>query len=136
MNLKRIFTGLATTAIACVSLSGTALAGPPPKVELCHVPPGDPGNAHTILVSEKAAQSHLNNHAGDHLGPCASGCQGAGDCEDGDLCTDDICLADGTCDNPPFGATHCTDGNPCTTDSCDPGLGCGDRSHATIFAFR
>ncbi len=42
------------------------------KVLICHIPPGNPANAHTICVSEKQAQkTHLDKH-GDYLGPCTS----------------------------------------------------------------
>lgn len=37
---------------------------------ICHVPPGNPGNAQTLTLSEAGAQSHLRNHAGDYDGPC------------------------------------------------------------------
>ena len=43
------------------------------KLTLCHVPPGNPANAHTITVGGPAWQGH-RNHKGDYLGPC----QGAG----------------------------------------------------------
>ena len=38
------------------------------KVDVCHVPPGDPDNFHTITISEKAVPSHLKH--GDDLGVC------------------------------------------------------------------
>ncbi len=38
------------------------------KVTLCHVPPGNPENAHTIEVSESAVEAHLAH--GDILGEC------------------------------------------------------------------
>lgn len=50
------------------------------KVTLCHVPPGNPGNAHTILVDESSVEAHLKNH-GDYLGECvefSAGGQSAG----------------------------------------------------------
>ncbi len=40
------------------------------KVEICHVPYGNPDNAHTICVSPHAIKSHLDHHGGDYLGPC------------------------------------------------------------------
>jgi fibro-slime domain-containing protein len=41
------------------------------KYLLCHVPPGNPGNAHTIVIAKPAIlNAHLRNHDGDHLGPC------------------------------------------------------------------
>ncbi len=39
------------------------------KVTICHTPPGNPDNAHTILVSENAVPAHLAH--GDSLGSCA-----------------------------------------------------------------
>ena len=39
------------------------------KVLVCHIPPGDPDNAHTISISPNAVPAHLTLH-GDHLGPC------------------------------------------------------------------
>lgn len=38
------------------------------KVEICHIPPGNPDNKHTIMVSQNAVDAHLAH--GDHLGDC------------------------------------------------------------------
>jgi|SRR5918998_435598 hypothetical protein len=38
------------------------------KVTICHIPPGNPDNAHTIRVSENAVDAHLAH--GDTLGKC------------------------------------------------------------------
>jgi hypothetical protein len=38
------------------------------QITLCHIPPGNPGNAHTITVDESAVPAHLAH--GDTLGPC------------------------------------------------------------------
>ena len=38
------------------------------SVILCHIPPGNPGNAHTISVGFSAVPAHLAH--GDYLGPC------------------------------------------------------------------
>jgi hypothetical protein len=43
------------------------------KVLLCHVPPGNPGNAQTLCISPSAVAAHLENHEGDHCGPCGAG---------------------------------------------------------------
>ena len=43
------------------------------KALLCHVPPGNPANAHTLCISPKAVADHLENHEGDHCGPCDDG---------------------------------------------------------------
>ncbi len=38
------------------------------KVDVCHLPPGHPENAHTLSVSENAVKSHLAH--GDWIGDC------------------------------------------------------------------
>ena len=38
------------------------------KVLVCHIPPGNPSNAHTICISENGVPAHLAH--GCHLGPC------------------------------------------------------------------
>jgi hypothetical protein len=38
------------------------------KVTICHIPPGNPSNAHTITVGASAVPAHLAH--GDTLGPC------------------------------------------------------------------
>ena len=43
------------------------------KVLLCHVPPGNPANAHTLCISPKAVAAHLESHPGDHCAPCGDG---------------------------------------------------------------
>lgn len=43
-------------------------ADPSHKVTLCHIPPGNPSNAHTISVGAPAVRAHLAH--GDYLGPC------------------------------------------------------------------
>jgi hypothetical protein len=57
------------------------------KTTICHIPPGNPANAHTICVGNAAVPAHLNNH-GDHVGACvdeppcpppATGAAGTGD---------------------------------------------------------
>jgi hypothetical protein len=42
------------------------------KTTLCHVPRGNPANAHTLCVGNAAVAAHLRNHGGDHVGPCHS----------------------------------------------------------------
>ncbi|CAM4519644.1 MULTISPECIES: hypothetical protein [Myxococcus] len=43
----------------------------PGKVTICHIPPGNPANAHTISVSTSAWPAHERH--GDTLGPCEGG---------------------------------------------------------------
>ena len=40
------------------------------KVTICHSPPGNPSNAHTITIGSPAARAHLANHSGDSEGSC------------------------------------------------------------------
>jgi hypothetical protein len=41
------------------------------KVLICHIPPGNPANAHEICVGEPAVAAHVANH-GDPVGSCPS----------------------------------------------------------------
>jgi hypothetical protein len=38
------------------------------KTTVCHIPPGNPGNAHTICVGNAAVPAHLDH--GDFVGTC------------------------------------------------------------------
>lgn len=42
----------------------------PEKCTICHVPPGNPGNAQTLTIGCSAVQAHMRNHPGDCMGPC------------------------------------------------------------------
>lgn len=46
-----------------------------PKVVICHIPPGNPDNAHAIEISVNALPAHLAH--GDSVGDC-------NDCDDDD----------------------------------------------------
>lgn len=48
---------------------GGAPSCPADKVMVCHVPPGNPANAHTLCVGAPAVKAHVQHH-GDALGPC------------------------------------------------------------------
>src|SRR6188508_2389339 len=69
--------GLTICIVTCVALPAVARdedqgkAEEGKKVTICHRPPGNPGNAHTISVGEPATAAHLRH--GDDLGPCPSG---------------------------------------------------------------
>jgi uncharacterized membrane protein YgcG len=39
------------------------------KTTICHIPPGNPANAHTLCIGNAAVPAHLENH-GDSLGQC------------------------------------------------------------------
>ena len=81
-------------ASAVLLLGSAALAQ---KVDICHVPPGNPGNAHTISVSQSAVAAHLAH--GDSLGACE--CRVDGDCTNDNLCDEDHC-ARGKCQHVPL----------------------------------
>ncbi len=72
-------------AVARIGNPQTDLCQPVPsgKVAVCHIPPGNPSNAHTIVVSENAVPAHLAH--GDFLGHCqpcpGACCLSAGGCE-------------------------------------------------------
>jgi hypothetical protein len=120
----------ARSAVVVVSLAGMgltapqALAGSSKGVTICHVPPGNARNAHTIEVGTSAVSAHLAH--GDYLGSCRpqvcdpgstascyggpAGTAGIGTCQEGTQ----TCNAEGTA----FG--------PCTGDILPAAEVCGD----------
>jgi len=55
----------------CIGIAGFYVPGAiaeGAKVDVCHIPPGNPENAHTITISENAVSAHLDH--GDHVGAC------------------------------------------------------------------
>lgn len=57
------------------------------KVRICHVPQGNPANAHTICISPNALKAHIDHHiAGsgeeDYMGACGDPVDGDGDGDD------------------------------------------------------
>lgn len=114
---KKLFTGLVA---AFVLVFTQVILAAPDKVQVCHIPPSDLGNFHTITISEKALDAHLSH--GDLPGPCSE--SEAILCDDENACTiDKIDPETGTCmiEHAPV---DCDDGLLCTTDSCDPVVGC------------
>src|SRR5262245_1198047 len=111
--------GAVGIAVSVVS-PGAVQAGQ--KVNVCHIPPGNPANFHTILISESALAAHLAH--GDVAGSCDNLC--ALLCDDDDACTvDDTgdCEQHG-CPAAPRQAVNCDDGGECTPDACNPTSGC------------
>ncbi len=84
------------------------------KVTICHIPPGNPANAHTITVGEPAVRAHLAH--GDTIGACGSADGGSGGGGGG---------GDGGGDGGTCGLvdTACT-----TTAQCCAGLTCASAS--------
>lgn len=94
----------------------TAMAG---KQSICHIPPGNPANFHTITVSDNAADKHIEKH-GDLIGSCFANCDSI--CDDENACTQDV-VSDETqciCQPTPGPLVNCDDSNVCTSDSCIP----------------
>jgi hypothetical protein len=61
---------------------GMAPSCPSSKVLICHIPPGNPANAHSICVGPPAWPPHHQLH-GDTMGACPSGPGGSGDSDAG-----------------------------------------------------
>ena len=109
-----LITGMAVGVVSC---GGTAslddaldMVGPSVrdgKVAMCHVPPGNPANMHTIHISEHAVSAHLAH--GDFVGPC-----GGPSVE-----------PDGGSGEEPDGGACGLRGDPCeTSNQCCTGLAC------------
>jgi hypothetical protein len=58
-----------TEQYAVRTADGSYVCEAPKKVLICHVPPGNPDNAHTICVGRAAVKPHQEHH-GDLLGAC------------------------------------------------------------------
>src|SRR5689334_532336 len=69
MNERKRWIRICLLAIAALT-AGVAWAEK--KVTLCHYPPGNPANYHTISVGEAAVSAHVGH--GDEIGACPSGC--------------------------------------------------------------
>lgn len=111
--------GVLGFGIAALALSASAAAQPRPRVTVCHVPPGNPSAAVTLVINASALDTHLRH--GDTAGPCPAPCVIDADCDDGDPCTEDFCEdATQVCRNS---AKRCEDGDACTVDSCNPTSG-------------
>lgn len=118
--MKKFF--LITMLVTALAAFGAtvAMAG---KQTICHFPPGNPDNWHTIVVSDRAVASHVEKH-GDLIGSCAESCEAL--CDDGDFCTQDVqstTNGDCVCNSGIGPAVDCDDSNECTADSCSSQLG-------------
>jgi hypothetical protein len=60
---------LTGTEEAAILLDDGTLACDAPKVLVCHIPPGNPGNAHEICVAAAAVRAHQRLHD-DPVGAC------------------------------------------------------------------
>lgn len=98
---------------------------PSHKVTVCHIPPGNPANAHTISVGAPAVPAHLAH--GDYLGPCHGSDGPPGPTPSSDAGTPGPGNPGGgpgaTCQ--PAGAAcgaGCCSGLICTSGLCSPSL--------------
>lgn len=95
--------------------------GKPTEVAICHIPPGNPDNAHTITVGSAAVEAHLAH--GDIPGVCAPLCH-----TDGAACGDHAECCNGYCSNgacaTPCGAngSDCGADGQCCSGLCEDGL--------------
>jgi hypothetical protein len=105
------------------------------KITICHVPPGNPANAHTLTVGGPAWNGH-RNHKGDYMGPCAGGPDGGvpppPPPPDGEPTTPDAGTPPPPPPPPPPGPTcapvggtcggsvTCCDGLQCSGSTCEP----------------
>ena len=113
-----------------------SFAAPKPKVRVCHIPPGDPANFHTITISENALPGHLAH--GDLMGSCNQSLDAL--CDDGNPCTVDVDATAETCTDDPRPAVDCEDGNLCTLNTCNQESGgctdlpkdCSDDNKCTV----
>ena len=69
----KIFWAMLVIFLGLLIPVGAWATDPPPpghKVDVCHVPPGNPNNPHTIRVDESALAAHLAEHPNDTVGKC------------------------------------------------------------------
>src|SRR5262249_30087329 len=59
-----------TEELAVTSPTGQVTCTNPKKVLICHIPPGNPANAHDICVGMRAVAPHQAQH-GDTIGACS-----------------------------------------------------------------
>lgn len=118
IGVVTVIGAVAVGVLAIHAPAAHAVSNRQDKIDICHIPPANPGHAQTITIGASALPAHLAH--GDMLGPCQNDCRLFGiSCDDGDACTFDSC-------GPMTGAClhgepmDCDDGDVCTDDSCDP----------------
>ncbi len=70
--MRRIILIAALVSIGVVTAVGMRNNSDGPKVTICHIPPGNPANAHSITISINALPAHLAH--GDSEGACEAQC--------------------------------------------------------------
>ncbi|NOK12020.1 hypothetical protein [Corallococcus exercitus] len=104
------------------------------RVSICHIPPGNHANAHTITVGAPAVAAHL--HHGDRMGACddegetptdggTSGSDGGSSTDGGSgggIDAGPVCIPEGgECSTES--ETACCDGLSCQEGQCWPSVG-------------
>jgi hypothetical protein len=59
-----------TEEAAVMGPNGQLMCTNPKKVLICHIPPGNPANEHSICVGKPAVEPHQRLH-GDTIGACS-----------------------------------------------------------------
>jgi len=97
----------ATEQAECDASDGSNSLADNCKVTICHVPPGNDGNRHTIRVGESAVPAHIDH--GDYPGACDPVDPPPPQClPDMSVCTVDAdCCPGSVCMPDPFQGTAC-----------------------------
>ena len=59
----------------CLLLATAANAAPPAKIDVCHVPPGNPENVQLIQVGAKGGSLEAHLSHGDRIPICQASCR-------------------------------------------------------------
>jgi hypothetical protein len=136
--MKRLLSILCTCTVGLLTVlaldASNAFAGGKPgsggnggggKVCLCHIPPGNPADAHTICVGAPAVKAHLGH--GDSLGECnsnnACGGESGATCPTGQFCKKDVGFCAATAEGT------CIDVNGLCPTVLDPVCGCDSMTY-------
>ena len=79
MKRSLIITTVVALFVFAVGFTASSVQTPPDKITICHIPPGNPDNAHPITISVRALNAHLAH--GDVIGDCSDDCDDP-ECDD------------------------------------------------------
>lgn len=63
MDTKHIISAALFTLAVSPAFASTG------KTTICHIPPGNPSNAHAITISNSAVQTHIDRHGDTEMSP-------------------------------------------------------------------